>query len=141
MSETKRVLVWRGKHDSEYYDASTVEEWAQACLDVARELDGFEVYEEWELAEEPDVDIDSLPEAYQAGARETAKIIARRNAASREHNQDVAIVKAALATNSVALVTYNRGTPRERVEPALWEVLAKRAGYEYEDVSLETVRS
>lgn len=139
MSDTKRILVWHGKHATVYFDASTTKAWAEACLAVAKELDEFEAYQEFEIEEDPEIDIDSLPEVYQAGARHTAKQIARSNAEAIDNNKDVATIKAAIAANSVSIVRYNGGTERERVEPALWAVLSKRARYQYEDVRLENV--
>lgn len=137
MASAKQVLVWRGKGGVEYYDASTPEEWAQACLDVARELDEFAAYEEWEIEEEVEIDIEGLPEAYRAGARATAAAIVRRNADARANNEGVAAIKRALAENSLELVVLGEGTPQMSVEPALWKALRARSHYEYEDVSLQ----
>jgi hypothetical protein len=109
-------------------------------LAVARELDDFEAYEEWAIEEESEVDIESLPEAYREGVRATAAQIVRCNAEARKNNASVALIKRALAENSVELIVRGRGTPQESVEPALWAALCARSHYEYEDVSLQSVR-
>jgi antirestriction protein len=140
MAEERRILVWHAKEGDVYYEATTLEDWAKACLAVATDLSEWGVYEEWDLQEVEDVDVSSIPEAYRAGVVAAKAQSERCHAETMAYNESAASIRKAVAEKSVALKTWRTLGGGTRVEPALWGLLRARSDGVYEGVSLETLR-
>jgi hypothetical protein len=133
-----KVLVWKGKHGSMYFDASTPEVFAESCLELMRIMDEQRWYYIEDLKEVPDIDIDSLPEPYRTDATKNLKRIVEQNREANDNNETVLAIRKAVAEHDVSLVTYGKGR-NERTEPAAWALLRSRSDYEYEGVTVERV--
>jgi hypothetical protein len=138
---TKRVLVWNGKHDREYFDASTPEILAESCLELIRKMDsqGWYVIEEL-YEEESDEVIEALPEPYKAEALKKKADVVSRNKELTRSNETILAMRRAVDDHDVSLATRGAGR-HERTLPTAWSLLQSRSDYEYEHVSLESVWS
>ena len=134
-----QILVWDGKHSHDYFDASTPELFAEACLEVMRRMDTYGFYYLQDLRPVEDIDIDALPEPYRTEARTKQQRAAAENLEITARNDDVLAIRAAVTNHDVSLVTIGPGRRFERVEPSVWPLLASRSDYEYEGVRLESV--
>lgn len=144
-----RILVCTEQYGNRYFDASTDEKWAEACLRILRDrLESGAIYrpempkdrkyfytdamrEAVELTEEQ---LNALPHNF----RESAKALrAAYFSAAKEsllENEMYDEIKHLVDTNDTSMATYGRPP---RTEPLAWQYLNHRADYEYENVSLE----
>jgi hypothetical protein len=134
------IIVWHGKHDTVYFDASTPEVWAASCLRLLGTMDrDYQFYNEWPEADIlTDEQIEAMPEPYRTRAREDAERTKHENRHTTAHNMNVREIKRVLAENDTSLVTRGRGT-MERQVPLAWLLLEDRSDHEYEHVEIREV--
>lgn len=158
----KRILVFREKHSRRYFDASTDELTAQACVKILRERmkDGYWYYREYEKAEKPlsaddksilmltDEQLEVLPEAMKN------EIVQKRSRIQR--SQQVYLRQKQLEDSWFAAAEkLTEGTVEEaakltteglegwgrRVQPLAIAVLDARRDYEYESFDFENLEN
>ena len=136
-----KVLVWKDKHGTSYYDASTPEALAESALNVlGTMMDIGYYYREEKEFEVPitDEEIEAMPLKYRDHARKDQSYAKRSILDAKENNDFYDEVKRVLAEHDMSTVTIGRGK-HERQVPIAWNLLDSRSDYEYEYVSLEDV--
>lgn len=157
-----QILVFREKHDNRYFDASTDEAIAKACVKVFRERmgDGYWYYREHEKAELPltadeksvllltDEQLEVLPQAMRNQIGEKRVKIKRRQKAylrakELEDSWYTAAEKLMEGTyeDAAKLTTEGLEDWGRRVKPLAWAVLEARNDGEYEGFHFETLES
>ena len=135
-----RIMIFDGKHDMEYYDASTPELWAESCVQLLSQMDSAGWYQ---LLDEPEftpVDTEGMPEPYKTQAEKDNRRASAQLAEAKRENDVVRAIKKCIAEHDVSLI--ERGPEgRKKAVPVAWELLQRRSDYEYEGVRVVTVWS
>lgn len=143
-----QVLIEKGKHGDLWYDASTPEKWAAACVAILANRLGMGYFYKptwppYGLTEEQittaDMAGDKL-EALDPILRAVVdKLKQQVKSARQQYNADLeewTEVNRIVRERDVSLITIGR-EPRTRRQPRAWDILQNRSGYEYEGVELE----
>ena len=142
MAETNdfRIMVWHGKHDPMFFDASTPAAWAESCVYLLTIMDReMQFYYEWDI---PTIvssgAIEAMPAHYQGLALQDQKRDAKNAKEALDNNRLVKEIHRIIAEHDISVCEVGR-VGGGRLEPVAWYPLWKRSTYEYERVVMETV--
>lgn len=148
-----KIIVWADKHDTSYYDATTIEAWDASSIEILKELTGpyGYIYETdldtiWisekdkELIE---VDLDTLPEPARKALEKDVTAAKSRVERERKYwarqNEQRRLALEYIEAGKSPIVTLGAGTRWEKQVPSAWLIIEERNGAEYEDFRLEDV--
>lgn len=151
-----RIIIFKEKHGDSYFDASTDEALARACLAVLRQRNKEGWYyaptkpeasyskEEQAILAMTDEQIEAIPEPIKSEtATRKAKLVRRLAGAEREYKLDnewFTLLTELLALPVEEAVTRVRTFRSGRTQPLAYALIEDRNGGEYEGFYIEDLR-